>query len=426
MTEPSSPDLPEKLDYEKARELAADSDVRVRRALAAREDVPPEVLYYLAEDAETSVREAVAANPLCPAKGNLVLADDPDVSVRVALAAKIGRGEIRRAEGWKGGVAANGAVDTLSRDRIAKVRAIIAEALKNLTDADPTVVNRLARDAEIVVAAPILEFSPVLTDGDLLDIIAGNPQKGALSAIARRSYVGEAVAGAIVAANDSLAITHLLRNGNAHLQESVLDLLIERCVDEPTWQEPLVYRPELNTRLAVRLAELVAVHLLDRILARKDLSPDAVREVAKVVGERIRQQEELNRTVAPPGDQSLADRYGALIEQARIGHTQGKLDEISLMVSLFTDKRDEIVAALVVRAGLPLQSVLDMIEAQSPRAVSALAWAAGLSATFAFEMQMRLAGLPLAKVMKPGLDGSYVLKESDMRWQLAMFCGEEV
>ncbi|HIJ62261.1 MAG TPA: DUF2336 domain-containing protein [Rhodospirillaceae bacterium] len=407
----------ENLDYEAARQRAASPEVSIRRDLAATESVPAEILYFLAEDADPSVRMAVAANIACPAKGNLLLADDPDPAVRTALAAKIGSLGLPR----KGGVAAT-VLDHLTRDRIAAVRAIIAEALKDIAEADPALIRRLARDAEIIVAAPVLECSPVLTDLDLLDIIAGNPVQGALSAISRRAYVGTEVTGAIVASNDSHAITHLLKNANAHLQESVLDLLIEKSVHEPNWQEPLVYRPELNQRSTLRLAELVAVHLLDRILARKDLAPETVKAVAKVVGERLRQQAELPE----PLSDSIEDRYAARLEKARLGHKNGQLDEISLMVILLTDQTEDLIAALAVRSDLTVTSVLDMIEAQSPRAICALAWAAGLSAVFAVELQVRLAGLPLEKVVRPADDGGFAVKEADLRWQLAMFGGKEV
>ncbi len=67
-----------------------------------------------------------------------------------------------------------------------------------------------------------------------------------------------------------------------------------------------------------------------------------------------------------------------------------------------------------------------MVAAQSPRAVCSLAWASGLSAVFAVELQVRMAGLPLDKVLKPAAGGGYALKEAEMRWQLAMFGGQEV
>jgi uncharacterized protein (DUF2336 family) len=242
---------------------------------------------------------------------------------------------------------------------------------------------------------------------------------GALAAIARRGYVAPAVTNALVASNDSVAITHMLRNGNAQLQESMLDSLIEKSVHNPAWQEPLVYRPELTERSALRLAELVAVHLLDKILARKDLSPEAVRKVAVVVGERLRQQATADE--ARPSDEALEQRYAARLAAARARHDKGQLDELTLMVMLLVDQVEDIVIALAVRSGLPLATAFNIIESKAPRSVCALAWAAGMSATFAQELQVRTVALPLDKVLRPAANGGYPITETDMRWQLQLF-----
>jgi uncharacterized protein (DUF2336 family) len=326
----------------------------------------------------------------------------------------------------KPGIGANTerVLDHLTRDRVVQVRAIIADAIKYVTELDPALIRRLAQDAEIIVAAPILESSPVLTNQDLLDIIAGQPVRGALSAISRRAYIDPAVASAIVESADSQAIMHLLKNSSAHLQESVLDRLIEQSVHEESWQEPLVYRPELNQRSVLRLAELVAVELLERILRRQDLPPEAVQAVAKVVSERLNENNDRVAPAAQSAALTIAQRYEARMERARRGHANGQLEEIALMAMLLTDQTEDLMASLAVRADLPISVVLDIKASQSPRALCALAWAAGLSALFAEEIQIRLAGLPLDRVQRAAADGRYAVKEAELRWQLAMFDGE--
>jgi len=402
------------LDYETARSLSASTDSLIRQAVAANQSVSPEILYYLAEDSDLAVRLAVAANPSCPAKGNLLLAEDPDRKVRTTLAAKVANQRPPR----RGSVAKQ-VLEHLAKDQVVEVRAIISAALKDVANADPVIISRLARDVEFIVAGPILEFSPVLADQDLLDIIASDPVPGALAAIARRSYVAPAVTNALVASNDTVAITHMLRNGNAQLQESMLDSLIEKSVHNPAWQEPLVYRPELTERSALRLAELVAVHLLEKILARKDLSPEAVRKVAHVVGERLRQQAAVEGDQA--SDQKLEQRYAARLEAARARHEKGQLDELTMMVMLLVDQPEDIIIALAARSGLPVTTAMNIIESQTPRAICALAWAAGMSATFAKELQVRTVALPLDKVLQPSETGGFAVKESDLRWQLQLF-----
>ena len=100
---------------------------------------------------------------------------------------------------------------------------------------------------------------------------------------------------------------------------------------------------------------------------------------------------------------------------------QGQLDELTLMVMLLVDPAEEIVVALAGRSGLPVTIAFNIIESQAPRAICALAWAAGLSATFAQELQIRTVALPLDKVLRPSANGRYTLSESELGWELTLF-----
>ena len=49
------------ISYQTARKLARDTNPAVRRELAGRDDVAPEILVFLADDPEPEVRQAIAA-----------------------------------------------------------------------------------------------------------------------------------------------------------------------------------------------------------------------------------------------------------------------------------------------------------------------------------------------------------------------------
>ena len=78
-----------KLSYDESKRLARDDDPVVRAQLAGREDIRPEVLYFLAEDESAEVRGRIAANVSSPRQADLILARDRDQAVREALARKI-------------------------------------------------------------------------------------------------------------------------------------------------------------------------------------------------------------------------------------------------------------------------------------------------------------------------------------------------
>ena len=64
------------ISYADAKELARSKDVSERAALAEREDLAGELLYFLAEDDDPEVRRAVAANAAAPRQTDLLLARD--------------------------------------------------------------------------------------------------------------------------------------------------------------------------------------------------------------------------------------------------------------------------------------------------------------------------------------------------------------
>jgi hypothetical protein len=91
-----------------------------------------------------------------------------------------------------------------------EARAHVARLLAPLDRAPGTVVLKLAND-DIEVARPLLEFSNVLSDDDLIDIIAKQTEAHR-EAIAGRAQVGDRVGEAIVEHGQSASVVRLVRN----------------------------------------------------------------------------------------------------------------------------------------------------------------------------------------------------------------------
>jgi hypothetical protein len=109
-----------------------------------------------------------------------------------------------------------------------EARAHVAKLLAPLERAPGTVVVKLAND-RIEVAEPLLEFSNVLSDDDLIDIVAHQSEAHRV-AIAGRPSVPERVGDAIVAHGGSQSVVRLVRNSGAELGPATLELLVERAV----------------------------------------------------------------------------------------------------------------------------------------------------------------------------------------------------
>lgn len=235
------------LDYETAKRMAQAPDSAVRRVLAGRPDVRPEILYYLASDPDPEVRREIARNDMTPRQADLLLARDDDAGVRQIMATKIAQATPGMGVSWHSGVGrlTAEALEVLARDQVTMVRSILAEALKDVPNAPFGIVEQLARDRELAVCGPLLEYSPVLSDTLLLDIIRSGPAQGALAAISRRDGVAEAVADAIVDSGDGRAVAELLGNHSAQIREETLDRIIDAAPNMTAWHAPLVQRPRL-------------------------------------------------------------------------------------------------------------------------------------------------------------------------------------
>lgn len=399
------------MDYEEAKRLAAAGSDAQRRALAARGDLRPEILYFLAEDKSADVRRAIAGNAATPRQADLLLARDADESVRELLAQKIARlaPQLSKEERQQIRDLTVDVLETLARDQAVKVRRIVAEALKDLTDAPAHVIHELAHDLEIRVAGPVLQYSPILTDDDLLEIIGSGPVRGALMAIAKRRRIGDRLADAIVAAavevpDETDTITELLNNKSAQIREETLDLILEKAPLVEAWQEPLVRRPLLPMKAVRRLAEFVSSSLFDLLTARPGLDRATAKAVAKAVKARLAAEAKQadaagNQQTPPTGD-----------EEAMNGAIAG-------------GKRDQVTAALGRDAGLNPVIVKKILTSMSAKAVTALAWKAKLSMRQALQLQLKIAGIPPHQALNPRGGTDYPLTTSEMEWQLELFTG---
>lgn len=416
-----SPASKKTLSYDEEKEIARNKDPKVRAQLAARADAHPEILYFLAEDPSPEVRRQIALNKATPPQAHLLLAKDADEVVRAHLAEKVSSlvPELPADEKDRLVRATHDALEVLARDQATRVRQVLSEALKDVANAPAHVIKRLARDIELVVAGPVLEFSPVLTDEDLLEIIASPSVKGAVTAVSRRTGVPSRVADAIAATDDVEAITALLGNASAQIREETLDSLIDRAEDVVAWHEPLVRRPELPGRAAARIAGFVADTLLHVLSERKDLSPDTLEEVSRVVHKRLSEGAE------PKGLDKVITRSGPVDElvdsnlaRARRMQIQGTLNDDAIAAALNSNDLKFAAAAVAVRANLDLEVVRKAVFTNSAKGMMALAARAKLPAPLAGQLQIHLAKVDPEEALPFSQGALYPMSQADIDWQI--------
>jgi uncharacterized protein (DUF2336 family) len=362
--------------------------VAQRIALAAETATPPEMLTWLAADPAPQVRLAVAANDATPPQAGLLLAEDSDPTVREALARRLGALSPATAAPVPDRLTRITAaiLARLVEDAAVQVRAALADAVAELPEAPRELILRLAQDTELPVAGPVLRLSPLLTEADLLGLVAAPPAAFTRRMVAVRPGLGEPVAEAVAASADSPAIAALLGNASAAIREATLDRLVAAAEGEPAWQAALVRRPRLMPGTARSLGRLIAAHLLEVLATRPDL-PDGMAEA-------LRERIEERLAAARPGQ----DRAQ---EAARSGN------------------RDELLAELVAATGFAPARIEAALALRSPRAIAALCWRAGWDARTAEAAQLAL-GVPRAKLIQPNAEGGWTLSPAELQWQVEL------
>jgi uncharacterized protein (DUF2336 family) len=375
-----------------------------RAALAADPQAPPEALYYLAGDGDSAVRAAVAGNPATPHHSFAVLAGDAELDVRAALARRLATlaPDLAPAQQDRLAHMAWTALAQLAADTAAEIRATIAEAVRDLPAAPREIVLALAADRDIRVAGPVLRLSPLLTETDLLALVDAPPLRETLTAIARRPAISEAVADALVATGDALAIGTLLRNRTAAIRESTLDALVVQAAEHTAWQEPLVRRPALPPRAAMALAGFIAEDLLAPLAERTDL-PDAVAaQVRAAVATRLAGAPRTGETEEDAaGRAAMLDRDGALNDPVMLRAAHG--GEVAF-----------VAAALAALSGMPRSAVDHAVATRCAKSVAGMCRQAGLAPATAEAVAALLApGMPGVATVAPSLVG-----DGELRWRV--------
>jgi uncharacterized protein (DUF2336 family) len=385
--------------------MSADEATRVRQGASA--STSPDLLRALASDPSVTVRASLALNPALPDHVSAILAEDTDARVRTILSRKLATLTPNLSSDARQRVQRDAVANltAMVADAALRVRISLAEAVKNLPDGPRDIVLRLAHDPAVMVCEPVILFSPMLTEEDLVALIATRPPPSTMMAVARRPKIAETVSDAIVDSADEAAIGALLSNPTAQIREATLDSLAAQSEEHADWQAPLVRRPHLSQRAQRMLSEIVSGHLLETLSARKDLDPKVAQSLRSVLKP---QWPRPAREISP---EEAHARAQALREAGTLG------DE-TILAALSRNATGEAAAMLAAKADVPVAVIDRACALRSAKGIVSLAWKAGLNVQTATILQVALAQLPPDQVLRPASDGHFPLSESEMRWHL--------
>lgn len=153
----------------------------------------------------------------------------------------------------------------LVKDMELQVRQQLATQLADSLHAPEGLIEMLARD-DISVAGPILQYSQLLQETTLIEIIQLRTREHQLC-IAMRASLSSAVSDSLIDhAVDPDVVEALIRNPNATLSHAAMAYLVAESRRFDQFQEPLLSRADLPAELANQMFWWVSANLRQKIL----------------------------------------------------------------------------------------------------------------------------------------------------------------
>lgn len=180
------------------------------------------------------------------------LAQEPSPEVRGALATKLAV-EFRsnRFTDTEAALAAE-IFRLLLKDAHAKIRTGMAQELAHCTNVPRDIILKLAHESADI-SAPILQYSSVLTDEDLIAIVRSTKEVIKLCAIASREHVSETVSGSLMESPNIIVLHDLFKNRGAAINADDMTRAWDMISINPTLIEMLVERGGLPLAIAEKI-----------------------------------------------------------------------------------------------------------------------------------------------------------------------------
>lgn len=220
----------------------------------------------------------------------------------------------------------------LTRDVEMAIRIALAERLADDTTAPHDLIMLLVDDS-IEVARPLIINSPLLTEADVLKLIA----EAGIShheAVAGRPNIGIPVTDALTRSESESVLMALVRNATAKISSSGYETLVKKSRALSGLQEPLIHRPDLPPQLATDMCEWVSDVLKTYIKGHYSVSPKIVEEALSKATSVLKSEPAGHKETPADSAQRLIEKMAAS-GQLKAGFlmrvlSQGQLDLFDL------------------------------------------------------------------------------------------------
>jgi uncharacterized protein (DUF2336 family) len=245
------------------------------------------------------------------------------------------------------------------RDVEVRVREALSVNLKDCSFAPREVAVSLARDVD-AVALPMLQFSSVLKDSDLIEIVQSQgPSKQ--KAVAKRAKVSAKVSEAIVQVADAEVVSTLVANEGASIAEPTFQKALDRFGKIEAVNRSMALRKKLPVAVSERLVTLVSEKIREHILTHHDLPPGQVSDLILQSRERA--------TLALLTPESSSNDVRELVSQL---YLNDRLTPTIILRAVCLGDMRFFEAAVAVLSEIPLVRARRMVHDEGPEGLASI------------------------------------------------------
>jgi uncharacterized protein (DUF2336 family) len=294
------------------------------------------------------------------------LVSHPDRDVRAVLAQKVCR-QIRSIElsAREREIVAQ-ILHFIAKDAAAMVRRALAVTLKNSPNLPRDIAKKLIKDVDSI-AAPVLTYSPVLTDEDLLDVLKSKAAAKIL-AISKRERIKGNLVKAILRYGDSHAVAAVAANDGAELGAELGSQMLEMYHDNDLVKESFIMRRDLPPTVVEKLITLVSSEMAIRLNEHHEVPIEMAIDLANRSRERA--------SIDFISQSWVSHDLGYLV--ARL-ETEGRLTKSLIIRAACCGQIPFTEHAFAQKTGISLNKARLMVHDSGPFGLKALCKRAGLS-----------------------------------------------
>lgn len=268
-----------------------------------------------------------------------------------------------------------------------KTRVKLARHVAIASDAPAPLARALAFDEDVAVAGPVLAYSNMLSDADIV-LSARTQSQGHLYAIAQRPILAEVITDILIERGEGDVLRAVANNSGARISEQGFNGLVLRAGGDSELALYVGLRRDIPRQHFVKLLEIVSAEVCSKIIAANPqlsgLARDAVTEVTDEINDEVRNVS--------------SDHAKARRKVRRLNYWK-ELGEAKVHAAARSQDFEQAAIALSVLARCPIEVAERAVLMENPGAVQIVGKVAGCSwATVKALLLMRAADRRMSKL----------------------------